>query len=141
MSMYQIMFGRNRDAILILALLALTIEGTGRFRDAFVADGEIAIYTRNGGGNRDDQEQAIEQMRSHPNYLRDEDDSFDSTYATFYFSFPEQYAHVLKEMESGKFNPDERWQAKLQEIESMSAETLQAKFPAITEVVRRIFEK
>lgn len=56
-----------------------------------------AIETRQGGGNRDcfcDDESnhesgclAVnnEEMQSHPDYLMDRDDDFDSTYATFYF--------------------------------------------------------
>ena len=41
-------------------------------------------------------------LPQHPNYLRDEDDDFDSTYAYVYFSFPEKYAGLLKAMQDGK---------------------------------------
>jgi len=63
-------------------------------------DGEylIVLHTRQGGGNRecycetgDDSHEPgclaanNEELESHPQYFRDEDDDFDSTYANFYF--------------------------------------------------------
>lgn len=53
MSMYNLMFGENPTSDAILATLGLSRRDTGRFRDCFIAEGKIAIYTRNGGGNRD----------------------------------------------------------------------------------------
>lgn len=52
MSMYSLVFGSNPRGPLVLATLGLTPSDVGRYRDAFVAKGEIAVYTRNGGGNR-----------------------------------------------------------------------------------------
>ena len=52
MSMYGLVFGTNPQADAILATLGLRRADCGRFRDCFVADGRIAVYTRNGGGNR-----------------------------------------------------------------------------------------
>lgn len=46
MSLYNMMFGSNPAADVILATLGLTKADTGRFRDCFIADGEIAVYTR-----------------------------------------------------------------------------------------------
>lgn len=37
-------------------------------------------------------------MASHPLYLRDEDDPFDSTYAKFYFKCPPEALGVAKEI-------------------------------------------
>lgn len=176
----------------ILATLGLRREDVGRFRDCFVADGEIAIYTRNGDGNRDcwhtdgegnqncenefyvvNEEKfysatkdEIEQhpewkltnfyegdrrgvwtgemvdvihykclhpdsekcscpgcvishrLPSHPCYLRDEDDFFDSTYATIYFKFPEEFADELKKLDIGeKFDPSDRWLGAIKTLE------------------------
>jgi hypothetical protein len=53
MSLYNMVFGQNPIADLLLGILGLTREDVGRFRDAFVSEGQIAIYTRNGGGNRE----------------------------------------------------------------------------------------
>lgn len=53
MSLYNLLFGVDDNADFLLALLGLTRKDVGRFRDAYLDDGKIAIYTRNGGGNRD----------------------------------------------------------------------------------------
>lgn len=98
MSMYNMLFGINPNSNFILSTLELNREMVGRFRDCFVINGEIAIYTRNGGGNRDDYAEVFEQLSNHPCYLRDEDDAFDSTYATIYFKFPEQFAEQLSKL-------------------------------------------
>lgn len=130
MSMYGMIFGRNKDSDVILATLGLTKADVGRFRDCFVADGKIAVYTRNGGGNRECFEQdepgydaatchctgciITKWLPVHPNYLDDQDDDFDSTYATVYFSFPGEYADALRALDSGvAWDPDARWQTLL----------------------------
>ena len=46
------LFGANPHASVILATLGLDRESVGRFRDCYVTEGKIAVYTRNGGGNR-----------------------------------------------------------------------------------------
>jgi len=150
MSLYNILFGRNPYSKLLLSMLDLTESDIGRFRDAFVTEGKIAIYTRLGGGNRkcwcesEDEHLAggcyqpnIKRLQEHPNYLYDEDDDYDCTYATFYFSFPEKYSEILEKMDIGKFDPDERWQNKLNEIKGMSGDEIKAKFPEIARVFAR----
>jgi len=181
--MYNIIFGMNETADVILATLGLTREDMARFRDCFVSEGKIAVYTRNGGGNRDCSHEdgngtehcvhaihveTVDESREatpeeiaqhpewkllnifhgskrciltgqqvqetqytclhpnsadcacpgctityrlpkHPHYLSDRDDDFDCTYATIYFSFPEEYADDLKALESGTFDPSQRW--------------------------------
>lgn len=108
--MYNMIFGENKASDVILATLGLTRAHCGRFRDCFVANGEIAVYTRNGGGNREEFEWVFEILSKHACYLRDEDDDFDNTYATIYFSFPDEYADDLKQFDSGEpFNPSQRW--------------------------------
>jgi hypothetical protein len=125
MSMYGAMFGENSASDTILATLELTRKDVGRFRDAYVANGEIVIYTRNGGGNREcwnwnkDMEDGEcdcpgciinYRLPKHPLYIRDEDGEFDSTYATIYFKFPEEYATALAALDSGEpWDPDKRW--------------------------------
>jgi len=185
MSFYNLIFGENPASDVLLATLGLSRDDVGRFRDCFVSDGKIVVYTRNGGGNREcwhldepeygnpnckhhvilkevdekicvpvdeahkypiqynffysngtqlvgtgkrvtkeyyyceepDSENCacpgciIEyRLPKHPNYLYDEDDDFDSTYATIYFSFPEEFAKELEMLDSGeKFDPSQRW--------------------------------
>ena len=123
MSFYSMVFGRNIHADAILATLGLRRQDTGRFRDCFVAKGKIAVYTRNGGGNREDYEDVFKALSNHPCYLNDEDDEFDCTYATIYFSFPEEYKEELAALDSGKeFNPSQRWLETIEAMKRLSAE-------------------
>lgn len=111
MSLYNMMFGENQLAPLIVRTLGKTEGDFGRFRDAFVADGKICIYTRCGGGNREDYLDVFEQMRDHPNFLEDKDDDFDSTYCTFFFSFPDDFKRELEKINAKEpWDPSERWQ-------------------------------
>lgn len=135
MSMYDLVAGdvgqHDRGAIL---LTILDHPNVGRYRDAWVEqgpDGEpvIAIYTRNGGGNRgcycdDDHPEgpctgliATEVLPAHPLYLRDADDSFDSTYATFYFRVPDEYREALAEVACEPVDTGERWRALIAALE------------------------
>jgi len=131
--LYNALFGMNPAADVILGAIGLTRGDTGRFRDAFVANGEIAVYTRNGGGNRMCVNEgdgtdcgdpacyacAIEhRLPKHPLYLRDEDDDFDATYATIYFKLPERFAEKLKTLETGKWEPGERWKNIMADLQS-----------------------
>lgn len=116
MSMYNMLFGINRFASIVFAILKHPpTEYFSRPRDGWVekmADGtlRIAIYTRNGGGNRKhygDQEEGIScnctgcvmthKIPRDPLYLFDSDDSFDSTYATIYFKVPEDYKERIRD--------------------------------------------
>lgn len=113
----------------LLSLLESDEEyAIGRFRDAWMetdenGELEIALYTRNGGGNREHHNCpqctgcVMEQIVRHPLYLRDADDSFDSTYATIYFKVPEWTPeHMITTMrERGLIAPErvdmsKKWQ-------------------------------
>lgn len=119
MSFYNVMFGKNNMSDSILATLGLTRGDFGRFRECFVADGKIVVYTRNGGGNREYYQDVFDELGTHPCYLYDEDNDFDCTYATIYFKFPKEYAKELKKLESGeKFDPSERWLAAIEALKS-----------------------
>jgi len=48
----------------------------------------ICWYGRIGGDNREDHEECIEEIRSHPYYCYDQDSDYDETYALFYFKLP-----------------------------------------------------
>lgn len=91
--MYNMVFGTPNSGKVRTMLLVLDDLDVGRFRDLFIETTDVpgqyvlAVYTRNGGGNRPDYERQIEAMRAHPLYLSDADDNFDETYATFRFRF------------------------------------------------------
>lgn len=117
MSLYNMLFGENELADAILATLGLTKSNFGRYRDCFITENKIAVYTRNGGGNREDYQHIFDTLSTHPNYLYDKDDEFDYTYATIYFSFPEEFKEELMKLDSGeKFDPSQRWLEKIEEI-------------------------
>ena len=93
--LYNALFWWNPACVLLAPML--TDENPEyffpRFRDCYLSyDKEhIEIFTRVGGGNRDEYEDEIEDLRSMPTYVSDEDDDFDCTYATFTFSVPEEW--------------------------------------------------
>lgn len=101
MNLYNMVFGDGKKGLPLLAELGLTqIDQIPRYRDAWIDktdDGviRIAVYTRAGGGNRDDYQEVIDSLRNNPYYLSDADDDFDCTYATFYFSFPPHLAPIF----------------------------------------------
>jgi len=151
MGMYNILFGKNPMSSLILGMLDLTESDFGRFRDIYVTSDRIAVYTRLGGGNRNcycesiDREQhhcyraCIEKLQAHPNYVNDEDDGFDCTYATFYFSFPEKYDETLRIIGFNKqSDPENKWAQKIEEIKRLSADELREKYPELLELVEKI---
>ena len=111
MSLYNMTFGVNAISPLVLGVLELTSVDFGRFRDAYLTEDHLVVYTRCGGGNREAYEEVFEAMRDHPLYHYDEDDSFDSTYASFYFRHPEKYHDTLVEIVNAIVTetPEEKW--------------------------------
>lgn len=74
---------------------------TGRFRDMHLAKDEkgntiISLFTRNGGGNRDEYFYIFDILKTHPNYIRDYDDDFDCTYAYIEFSVPDKHKNFVE---------------------------------------------
>lgn len=114
MSLYNSLFGVNLLAPMLLAMLGLKEHDVPRFRDCYFDGENICVYTRTGGGNRDAYEspgrrkanypdlyptdEAVNagpfnrDLRMVPEYVYDDDDDYDSTYATFYFKVPERFA-------------------------------------------------
>ena len=115
--LYNTLFGINEVAPMLLKCLALSPDDIPRFRDCYLNGEDIVIHTRTGGGNREDYEKENAKLQAHPNYLRDEDDDFDCTYANFYFSFPKEYAEDLKAISQQRpdIKPSEKWQALFKE--------------------------
>lgn len=134
MSLYNQLFGVNDHADLLLAVLGLRRVDVPRFRDCYLAGKNIVIYTRTGGGNRDyyDSEEMCRSnfpeyfdgktdptgpwnsdLQANPYYSHDEDEEYDSTYASFYFRFPEEYDAQLTELAEldNSTPPAEKWQS------------------------------
>jgi hypothetical protein len=125
MSLYNLMFGVNPAANVLLATLGLTQGDVPRFRDCFIQGKEIIIHTRTGGGNRESYEEENEELTRNPFYIGDEDDDFDSTYANFAFRFPEEYADDLEALASrtDTRTPSEKWQALFNALEKVDRPT------------------
>jgi hypothetical protein len=111
MSLYNLVHGTNPLAGMVLAMIGVAVADVPRFRDAYYDGTHLCIHTRTGGGNRDDYAAGNDYLASIPGYVRDDDDDFDSTYATFYYLVPEQFAW-FKDWASNKTQrpAGERWQ-------------------------------
>lgn len=99
------MNGVNQATFFILPMLGEKHpEEYPRFRDCFLnMEGNepiIEVYTRVGGGNRGCG-YGEEELREHPNFLYDEDDESDSTYATYAFSIPEEFKADFELLKNG----------------------------------------
>lgn len=157
MTLYNLVFGMNPAADLIVALLGWTKMDVPRFRDAWVekaGDGyEIRIHTRMGGDNAghwdfstDDDQAGPEclcpgcvmdyQVFQHPQYLRHADDEFDNTYRDVWFRVsPEatELAGMLVEPE--KVDVPVRW---VKELEAMERGEIK---PEVRKVVTDLLEQ
>lgn len=100
MSLYNLLFGVNPDAGELLKMLDLTTDDFGRFRDAYLnEDGtKIIVYTRCGGGNREDYQYVFTTMADHDEFITEYDDDFDCTYAYFEFRVPKRFERQAKLM-------------------------------------------
>jgi hypothetical protein len=198
--LYNLLHGKNPDSGALLAIVGLTEASVVRFRYAWVtAEGQVAVYTRNGGGNRkcwceDDEISAAKdkeltesgrkatmssselawehlrvmvggtldpkpgqvhdahctwaankRMAESPLYIRDEDDGFDATYATFYFKVPAGFQKrvdaLRKEQADGIDRPlKEKFDEVMAAVRSMTPEQLEREFPEVTAVVKKLGE-
>lgn len=143
MSMYNLVMGDGREVdrvSFVLNVIGLEPADCGRLRDAWFerwTDGEqeqivAALYTRNGGGNREHYDDNTDEgpwcnctgciaeyrLPAQAYYLRDADDEFDSTYATFYFAVPAEHVAVVRDYAGEPINMSERWLAAIESIKA-----------------------
>lgn len=104
MSLYNLLFGVNQYAGVLLDMLNLKPDDFGRFRDAYLnADGtKIIVYTRCGGSNREEYDYVFAEMAEHDQFITEYDDDFDCTYAYFEFKVPEKFLKQTKLMANGE---------------------------------------
>lgn len=125
MSLYNMLFGTNEIASTLLFILDLDQLDkkwdSGRFRDIYLNEDEtrIILYTRNGGGNRRHWDLTHSKykegpdcpcpgciitykLKKHPNYIKDYDDDFDSTYAYVEFGVPKQFREIAESLATRK---------------------------------------
>jgi len=104
MSFYGMFFGKDKHADELYKMLNLDNYSVGRYRDTFWGKDEdsskvaIILRTRNGGGNREGYQDCFDDLKTHPNYLKDEDCNWDCTYADIYFSVPKEHKERMIEM-------------------------------------------
>lgn len=130
MSLYNSLFGFDPLSHMLIRVLDINPLHVPRFRDAFLLEGKIAVYTRTGDGNRSInatpwvfEGEVIPRTvapaswdalcAAHPDYLGTEDDEYDSTYAFWWFRYPEA---VRDELTAGaqdheRARPSVRWKA------------------------------
>lgn len=129
MSLYNTINGVNPATFYIFPMLEIGHpDNVERFRDCFLEDDKIVIYTRTGGWNREDYPNEI--LTNHQNYLYDEDDEFDCTYANYYFSIPEKWKKDLEVILNGNVNDTSK---EYQELVKKS-------FPKIKDKLESIFK-
>ena len=102
MSLYNMMNGFNPACVLIMPMLGRNQDEYPRFRDCFVTEeGNIAIYTRVGGGNRNCG-YGEEELYKDENFIKTYDDDFDCTYATYEFKVPDKWKEDFERIMNGK---------------------------------------
>jgi hypothetical protein len=104
MSLYNLLFGRNPNTDIVLALIGLKECDVERFRDCGIdyENKQIWVFTRTGGGNRESYPNEL--LTSNPYYLYDEDDDGDYTYAHYYFKFPDEIADDIMSLQDIRRN-------------------------------------
>jgi hypothetical protein len=144
--LYDIVLGDGNQKVrgrVLLGVLGLDL-GIPRFRDAWVErspDGPLIVfYTRTGGDNRtcyckehgrehphpECYLAGNEAMAAHPLYLRDADDSFDPTYASWFFRAPPGREDELAVFAQDPVDMAQRWRdacARIERGEWRPAET------------------
>lgn len=149
MSLYNLLHGQNPATGAFLAALGLDQPDekypTGRFRDIYLSeDGkEIILFTRNGGGNREQYQSVIDNLATHPLYLRDYDDDFDCTYAYIVFSVPEDIKEECMELAKRLGKPEtlkEKSDRVIKEMESMTPEQMREdpRFKPVAEALDQV---
>lgn len=97
--LYNVLFGMNSATYLVAPMLT-DEDPTSyfpRFRDCYVEDGHIVIYTRVGGDNRfeshgnPDWDFGESKLYELPTFITTYDDGFDSTYGYYVFGVPDEW--------------------------------------------------
>lgn len=160
------MHGVDPNAPLLMSILGLDVEGgtpSGRFRDIHVnEDGtRILLLTRNGGGNREHWAFSYDNdggpdcrcpgciqeyvLPKHPNYVRDWDDDFDSTFAHTEFTVPEEYLPITRAIATGEAPATlrEKTEAACSALKGMSKEQLRsdARFKPLLDALDRMLQQ
>jgi hypothetical protein len=149
MSLYNALFGYNKFAHILLRILDLDVVDVPRFRDCYLneAGDEIIIFTRTGGGNREEYEAQNEALRKRPGFIADADDTLDVTYAKFRYSVPETYRTITTAIaeitkQSGEIvDPAEKFKGLLEKMQDPSTPKDDPQVAKAMDVGKKIFEQ
>ena len=111
MSLYNMINGRNISLeILARPLLHIRADKFPRYRDIYIENGELHVYTRMGGGNSECWEKkaddckcpactakSIEVLYCNKRF----DDDFDETYCTFVIKIPDDFKVDFEKLKAG----------------------------------------
>ncbi len=124
MSLYNMINGFNPSCLFFMPMLGRKQDEYPRFRDCYLSDDKqrICIYTRVGGGNRN-QGYGEEELYDDPNFVETYNDDFDSTYATYEFNVPEEWKKDFDFIVNGDFNS----------VSNAYVERVKQFFPMLTE--------
>ncbi len=131
MSLYNMLMGFSHFCLTIMPMLGRKQNEYPRFRDCYVTDeGNIAIYTRVGGGNRDCG-YGEEELYKDENFITTYDDEYDNTYGTYEFRVPEKWKADFDKIINGKFS----------EVSKEYIDYVKTFYPKLTEegVIDKIF--
>lgn len=129
MSMFDLVMGNSGFPPALMDLVFdVTPDNCPRYRDHWLEkDGDalmLAVYTRMGGGNREEYAEQIAELHGLPLWVSDEDDTYDNTYSTIRFR-----------MERGEFLKRAKERDFIQE--GMTAESAWAEMERVAEPIPR----
>jgi len=93
--------GVNPATFFILPMLGKHPDEYPRFRDCFVKDNKILIYTRTGGNNRNTYAEENKTICNMNGFVSTYDDEYDSTYAMWVFNVPEKWLKDFNKIING----------------------------------------
>lgn len=148
MSLYNMLHGVNPASGMLLEWLDIDQEdgnySSGRFRDIYLDEKgvKIILYTRNGGGNREEYQELIDHLATHPEYLSDYDDDFDCTYAYIEFSVPKEVKRLAKMLATGEKPKtiSQKFEETMKEMDTMTPEQMRSdpRFKSTIEMLEEI---
>jgi hypothetical protein len=136
MSLYNMIHGFNPACFFFLPMLGKRPEEYPRFRDCFTRDderpefneGHIIVYTRTGGGNRENYIKENQAIRDMPGFVTDYDDDFDCTFANWVFKVPDQWREDYEFILAGE----------LKFLSQEYRDLLRKIYPKLTEIIENL---
>lgn len=103
MSLYNLINGHSLETVFLMPMLSLQHPNEWpRFRDCWVENDLIHVYTRVGGINR--MYYNAQWLCSHPDFVETYDDINDSTYGVYVFNVPKWWQADYELIKKGKLS-------------------------------------